>query len=84
MRLDGNTLVLSEKNLLSLLTKLYTKGSRCEIRGGEDCPMSVRAETDDKHYGSREYGPGPMHPVTEKLIDLVRKSMRENKIGIDE
>lgn len=72
MRLDGNTLVVSERNLLVLLTKLHTEGSACTIGASEDCPMYLKAESDEEHYGAREYGPGPMHPVTERLVKAVR------------
>lgn len=77
MRLDHDhrpvpTLVLSERNLLTLLTKLYTEGSLCTIGGGEDCPMRVKAEPDEVHYGTREVPPGPMHPVTERILEVVR------------
>jgi hypothetical protein len=79
MRFDNktNTLFLSERNLLSLLTKLHTEGSQCTIEGGDDCmlddyPMRVKAEPDDVHYGGREYGPGLMHPVTEQLVKALR------------
>ena len=81
MRLDDNTLVLSERNLLTLLTKLYTEGSACEIGGGEDCPMSVRAEPDEVHYGQREYGPGPMHPTTERIMAAVKEATQNESIS---
>jgi hypothetical protein len=83
MRLDINedrvTLVLSERNLLALLTKLYTKGSFCTIQGPEGCPISVKSEHDDVHYGSRVFGPGLMHPITEKFIESIQEVVREHQ-----
>lgn len=79
MRLDHDgpqsTLVLSERNLLALLSKLYTEDSACQLEGGLACPMSVRAEPDVVHYahaGREGEPPGPMHPVTEQIIALLR------------
>lgn len=75
MRLDDETLVLSERNLLALLVKLHTPGSACKIQGGSDCPMSVSAEPDLAHYGKRGYGAGPMHPLTQRVMSAVREAM---------
>lgn len=61
------TIVLSRRNLLSLLAKLdgHPKGSACTLfRQG----WGIRAEEDEKHYKSRPYAPGPMHPETEAHI----------------
>lgn len=78
MRLEENgTVVLSERNLLSLLTKLHTTGSACTIVGGSSCPgLFVRAEPDEEHYAGRARGPGKMHPVTERIVQAVREATR--------
>jgi len=63
---------LSERNLLILLSKLYTPGSACSFRNG-DVPdgfayAEFRVEPDDLHYASPTRdgaGPGPMHPLAE-------------------
>jgi len=73
MRLDGDTLVLSEKNLLTLLTKLYTGGSECMIGGPAGCPMRAKAEPDEVHYAKR-LPAGKMHPVTERILAAVREA----------
>lgn len=63
--LDMNELRISETNLLSLLSKLYTPGSACTL---EDPSGSIRviAEKDIEHYGERLRG--VMHPITEIRI----------------
>lgn len=68
MRMDGETLVLSERNLLALLSKLYTDGSSCELEG----PIKVRAENDAQHYGRRS--PGALHPSTERILKIIQSS----------
>lgn len=63
---DKVTLVLSRRNLLTLLAKLdgYPPNSACTIMGGSDAPgVLVRAEEDDVHYQDRPAG--RMHPETE-------------------
>lgn len=69
--------VLSERNLLALLTKLHTTGSACTIYNndvfveGVDSnlyELKLIAETDDVHYGRRLDPPGEMHPMTEQFI----------------
>jgi hypothetical protein len=80
---DGPVLVvtLSERNLLSLLTKLHTDGSACQIEN-TDVPddllfVRIQAEPDDLHYSSpsRNGAPaGPMHPLTERLVAAVREA----------
>jgi hypothetical protein len=74
MRLEpGGKVVLSERNLLTLLTKLYTPGSACEIKGGEDAlGLSVHAEPDTVHYGGREVPAGRMHPGTERVLRAIQ------------
>lgn len=61
---------ISERNLLSLLSKLYTEGSVCSI---EDPMRSIRvvAERDDEHYGARR--PGIMHPATERFVVAIKE-----------
>lgn len=76
---DGRslTVVLSRRNLLSLLSKLYghPPGSSCTIWTEDSDPLAlfrwvkVKAEPDEIHY--QDHKPGPMHPSTE--LDLARK-----------
>ena len=70
MRLEGNTtLVLSKRNLLSLLAKLdgYPANSACTLLGGDEAPgFRVVAESDEIHYSSRPAG--PIHAYTYKHI----------------
>jgi hypothetical protein len=78
------TVTLSERNLWTLLSKLYTPGSRREITNN-DCPAEVAvvhllAEPDEVHYLSSARGlaqgrPGPMHPVTEAIVARVRPAI---------
>lgn len=71
MRLDGNTIVLSERNLWALLAKLngHPPDSAATIVGGSDAPgVVVRAEINAVHYADRE--PGPIHGETEE--EMVR------------
>lgn len=60
MRLDPDgTLVLSQRNLSTLLAKLqgHSPGSACTIVGGSEASgLRVMAERDDMHYGRRDYG----------------------------
>ena len=73
-RESENHLVLSERNLLSLLTKLNQAGSARTIESPAEADFSVSSETDIEHYGARGYGPGPMHPATERLVALLREN----------
>jgi hypothetical protein len=76
--------VLSERNLLTLLSKLYTPGSSREFVNG-DVPAGIalarfRAERDDQHYNSpsrRGAGPGEMHPITEKVLAAIREALAQ-------
>ena len=72
MRVDPDgAVVLSRRNLLSLLAKLdgYPTNSARTILGGEAAPgLVVKAEDDAEHYGRRGYEPGPMHPDTEAVL----------------
>jgi hypothetical protein len=80
---------LSERNLLTLLSKLYTPGSLCEVWNG-DVPSAfafvrLRAEPDDVHYSSpTRLGapPGPMHPVTEKVLLAIHAALAD--LGVED
>lgn len=56
-------IVLSERNLRALLSKLALPDSACTIAKDG---IYVSAEPDDQHYVGRT--PGPMHPVTEATL----------------
>lgn len=59
--------ILSRRNLLSLLHKLDMPGSaRTLFRDVDGLRLVVRAETDEEHYAERE--PGAVHPETEKFV----------------
>jgi len=69
--------VLSRRNLLSLLHKLDMPGSArtlvCEDNRIHGVPtralhLAVRAERDDEHYGDRLEPAGSMHPRTEGYV----------------
>jgi hypothetical protein len=73
------TVVLSRRNLLTLLGKLegHPAGSKRRIensdcwREGEpvdDVILVLLAEEDAEHYGRRPAPPGPMHPETERFV----------------
>lgn len=74
---DHVTVVLSRRNLLSLLSKLdgHPHGSACTIIGGAGAiGLIVMAEEDDEHYKNPVRGaamglPGPMPPATEDAIE---------------
>jgi len=65
-------LILSRRNLLSLLAKLdgHPPDSACIIGGGTDAlGFFVKAEEDDVHYADRGYPKwGEMHPDTEEAM----------------
>lgn len=65
-RQHGNVIrvVLSRRNLLTLLTKLDWPESHCTI---ENDGVYVSSESDQTHYAGR-VPPGEMHPVTEAAI----------------
>lgn len=79
-------IALSERNLLTLLSKLYTPGSACSFLSG-DIPDELgfahpclRAEPDEYHYGSPPRGGAPagsMHPLTERVLIAVRAAVAE-------
>jgi hypothetical protein len=81
---------ISERNLLSLLSKLYTRGSSCAI-DSYDVPeefarVRLRVEPDEFHYASptREGAPpGPMHPLTECVLVAVRVATAEFMVDGD-
>lgn len=67
--------VLSKRNLLTLLTKLTLPGSACTIyKDG----IYVSAEADDVHYQGRE--PGPMIPATERQIAELAEFVEDRKV----
>jgi len=66
---NEKAIVLSRKNLLSLLAKLdgHPKNSNCTIIGGDDAKgWFVKAEENEIHYAHRPAG--IMHPETEKML----------------
>jgi hypothetical protein len=75
LEIDGfqTRVTLSRRNLKTLLAKLdgFPKDSACVITKTDDGDhyLIVRAEEDEVHYGKRGYGPGPMHPTTERRIE---------------
>lgn len=61
--------VLSRRNLLTLLTKMSLGDSACTIGVLTDQgTVFVQSEADSQHYDSRTYAPGDMAPVTEAMI----------------
>ena len=63
--------VLSRRNLLSLLHKLELPGSARTLSGGdavEPWELIVTAEDDKQHYRSLGRDPGVMHPYTEAFL----------------
>lgn len=69
--------ILSRRNLLSLLAKLDIAGSfrtilnnDCWLDGErtEDVFLVLHAEEDEPHYSRRADPPGPMTPETEKFV----------------
>ena len=74
---DRLMLVLSRRNLMSLLAKLdgHPPGSACTIIGGADAGgMMVKAEEDDIHYPDRPAG--RMTDDTEAKITRPRTGTR--------
>ena len=74
--------VLSQRNLLSLLHKLEMPGSARTLVCGDnrinDEPVHapilvVQVEADVEHYGARLEPAGPMHPATESFVERVRR-----------
>lgn len=77
-------IALSERNLIILLSKLYTPGSQCTFLNG-DVPEGFaharfRAEPDDLHYAypTRDGAPaGPMHPLAELVHAAVKQLLSD-------
>jgi hypothetical protein len=77
-------IALSERNLVVLLSKLYTPGSACSFLNG-DVPEGFahacfRAEPDELHYAfpTRDGGPpGPMHPLAELVHAVIKQLLSE-------
>ena len=59
-------IVLSRRNLLTLLHKLEKPGSARTLVKPDGTIVSV--ETDEEHYGNRPYAPGPATDDTEMFI----------------
>lgn len=77
---------LSERNLIVLLSKLYTPGSACTILVGDVADELaygvIRSETDEQHYASvtrQGAAAGPMHPIAE----LVHGAIQDLLAGLD-
>lgn len=78
-------IALSERNLLVLLTKLYTPGSACTIQSG-DVPddfgyAQIRVEPDDYDYQfpTRDgAAAGAMHPFSEAVAAAVKTALQKN------
>jgi hypothetical protein len=73
-------IALSERNLIVLLSKLYTPHSkrclRCCDVPAEFAHADITAELDEFHYAhpTREGAPaGPMHPIAELIHQAVRR-----------
>lgn len=74
---DGVHVTLSERNLRTGLHKLAMEDSARTIftndtrNEGYLNPhrLWVHFETDEEHYGNRDYPPGTMHPATETFIE---------------
>lgn len=74
MRLENDgTVVLSRRNLKSLLAKVDDPSSWRTLNGGADAPgVTVKAETDAEHYNKefrKQSRPGPVHPDHDPGLD---------------
>jgi hypothetical protein len=74
--------VLSRRNILSLLHKLEMEGSAQTIvkPGG----IAITVEPDEVHYADRADGPGPMHHETEQFVrdmEAALKIVRDKRCG---
>jgi hypothetical protein len=74
--------VLSSKNLVVLLSKLWTPGSLCRIENGRVpagfAGVRISGESDEVHYnapGRGGVGPGEMHPIAEAVLAAVRTTL---------
>lgn len=82
-------IVLSERNLLTMLTKLYTPASNRMIVNGDvgDALRDkgilygcLKVEPDDVHYASEtrrsnQGTPGEMHADTERVLALIKDAL---------
>ena len=66
--------VLSRRNLLSLLHKLEMPGSFCTIVKPDG--TAIKAERDEVHYANRIGGPGTMHPDTEQFVADLEEALK--------
>ena len=66
--------VLSRRNLLSLLHKLEMPGSFCTIVKPDG--TAIKAEPDEVHYANRVGGPGTMHPDTEQFVADLEEALK--------
>jgi hypothetical protein len=74
------TIVLSERNLLSLLVKLQdplsARSLRIEDESGDS--VLVKAEPDEEHYAERS--PGPIWPAHQAVLDRIRNATVEPQV----
>lgn len=84
---------VSERNLLALLAKLYTKGSRqylissyVEMDGEstQNVSLVIKAEKDDDHYDDARRGiyqgrGGPVHADSEDFITKLQEFLKDNE-----
>ncbi len=66
--------VLSRRNLLSLLHKVEMPGSFCTIVKPDG--TAIKAEPDEVHYANRVGGPGTMHPDTEQFVADLEEALK--------
>jgi hypothetical protein len=76
--------VLSVRNTVALLTKVFTPGSACSLLVPDVPPVYaeavVRIEPDEIHYASdvrRGAPPGALHPFTEQVLRLVQEAVED-------
>lgn len=83
---DGVHVTLSERNLRAGLHKLvmdksartlFTDETDWSYEGEHSERFWLHFETDEEHYGNREFPPGPMHPNTEKYITEIDRLKEE-------
>jgi len=66
--------VLSRRNLLSLLHKLEMPGSFCTIIKPDG--TAIKVEPDEVHYANRVGGPGTMHADTEQFVADLEEALK--------
>lgn len=80
--IDKGTFVhvhLSERNLLTLLSKLYTEGSEVTlVKDITNARVVVSATRDEHHYTDGDKG--LMHPVTERILAAIKEATQGVKI----